>query len=390
MVNLVQPLLVITDHSNLTAFASKQVLNRRQARWANELSELNFKIVYRPGAKITRANVLTRRPGESSSKDFSTPTTILGPEKFQIATLELKFASELKEKLERDSLGQSIILASDKKFNRHPKVDLATCKINDGLLEVNGLIYVPDDLELQQKIISSRHSHPAVGHPGQAATFELISRDFWWPGIRKTIARYIRNCETCQRIKPVRHAPYGYLKPLEVPQRRWESISLDLITGLPSSNSFDAVLVVVDRLTKMAHFVPCNSNLNSQKFAHLYRDSIFRLHGLPDSIVSDRGSIFTSTYIRELSKILSVRAHLSTAFHPQTDGQTERVNAILEQYLRGYISYQQDNWFDYLSLTEFAYNNSISATTKKSNCYAQTQPVLSNQPNYLVVRNITP
>ena len=151
VVNLVQPLLVITDHSNLTAFASKQVLNRRQARWANELSELNFKIVYRPGAKNMRADVLTRRPGESSSKDFSTPTTILGPEKFQIATLELKFASELKEKLERDSLGQSIISALDKNFNRHPKVDLATCKINDGLLEVNGLIYVPDDLGLQQK-----------------------------------------------------------------------------------------------------------------------------------------------------------------------------------------------------------------------------------------------
>lgn len=200
---------------------------------------------------------------------------------------------------------------------------------------------MPDDLIFQQRIISSRHSHPAAGHPGQAATFELVSRDFWWPGIRKTIARYIRNCETCQRIKPVRHAPFGYLKPLEIPQRRWESVSLDLITGLPTSSSFDAVLVVVDRLTKMAHFVPCNSNLNSQTFARLYRDSIFRLHGLPESVVSDRGSIFTSSFTMELSKILSIRTRLSTAFHPQTDGQTERVNSILEQYLRGYISYQQ-------------------------------------------------
>ena len=110
--------------------------------------------------------------------------------------------------------------------------------------------------------------------------------------------------------------------------------------------------------------------MNSQKFAHLYRDSVFRLHGIPDSIVSDRGSIFTSTFIRELSKILSVRAHLSTTFHPQTDGEIERVNAILEQYLRGYISYQQDNWFDYLSLAEFAYNNSISATTKVTPFFA--------------------
>lgn len=157
---------------------------------------------------------------------------------------------------------------------------------------------------------------------------------------------------------------------MEVPQRRWQSISLDLITGLPSSNSYDAVLVVVDRLTKMAHFVPCNTTLDSQTFARLYRDSIFRLHGLPESVISDRGSIFTSEYTKNLCKLLSIRSHLSTAFHPQTDGQTERVNAILEQYLRGYISYQQDDWFDFLALAEFAYNNSISATTKVTPFFA--------------------
>lgn len=372
VVNLLQPLLVITDHSNLTTFASKQILNRRQARWANELSELNFKIVFRPGSKNKRADVLTRRSGDLSiEEEESTPKTILGPEKFEISALESKFASELKKKFDLDLFGQSIVSALDKKLKRHQHVDLATCKMNEeGLLEVNGLVYVPDDLELQQSIISSRHSHPAAGHPGQAATFELISRDFWWPGIRKTIARYIRNCETCQRIKPVRHAPYGYLKSLEVPQRRWQSISLDLITGLPSSNSYDAVLVVVDRLTKMAHFVPCNTTLDSQTFARLYRDSIFRLHGLPESVISDRGSIFTSEYTKNLCKLLSIRSHLSTAFHPQTDGQTERVNAILEQYLRGYISYQQDDWFDFLALAEFAYNNSISATTKVTPFFA--------------------
>lgn len=365
IVNLTQPLLVITDHSNLTTFASKQILNRRQARWANELSELNFKIVYRPGSKNKRADVLTRRVGDRPAEEILTPSTILGPEKFQIASLEISFINELKQKLAVDTFGQDILSALEKKAPRHPHVDLASCQLNqDGLLEINGLIYIPDDLKLRQKIISARHAHPVAGHPGQAATFELISRDFWWPGIRKTIARYIRNCETCQRIKPVRHAPYGYLKALEIPQKRWESISLDLITGLPISNSFDAVLVVVDRLTKMAHFIPCNSNLDSQIFARIYRDSVFRLHGLPESVISDRGSIFTSKYTTDLCRLLNIKSRLSTAFHPQTDGQTERINAILEQYLRGYISYQQDNWVDFLSLAEFAYNNSISTTTK--------------------------
>lgn len=365
VVNLMQPLLVITDHSNLTTFASKQILNRRQARWANELSELNFKIVYRPGSKNQRADILTRRSGDRREEGEPTPTTILGPEKFRISSLEISLTREIIKKLNVDTMGQSILRAIRDKLPRHPHVDLGLCKINDeGLLEVNGLVYIPGDMELQGRIISSRHSHPAAGHPGQAATFELISRDFWWPGMRKSIARYIRNCETCQRIKPVRHAPYGYLKSLEIPQRRWESVSLDFITGLPISSSYDAILVVVDRLTKMAHFVPCNSNLDSQTFAQLYRDSIFRLHGLPDSIVSDRGSLFTSDFTKDLCKLLVIRQRLSTSFHPQTDGQTERVNAILEQYLRGYISYQQDNWFDFLALAEFAYNNSISATTK--------------------------
>jgi hypothetical protein len=143
-----------------------------------------------------------------------------------------------------------------------------------------------------------------------------------------------------------------------------------MITGLPVSNSFDAILVVVDRRTKMTHFAPCNSNLDSKKFACLYRNSIFRLHGLPDSVISDRGSIFTSNYTKELIKYLSIKAHLSTAFHPQTDGQTERVNALLEQYLRGYISYQQDDWYDNLALAEFAYNDSISVTTKVTPFFA--------------------
>lgn len=205
VVDLTQPLLVITDHSNLTTFASKRILNRRQARWANELSELNFKIVYRPGSKNKRADVLTRRAGDRPVEENLTPSTILGPEKFQIASLEVTFVNELKKKLATDTFGQDILNALKKQLPRHSQVDLAICQLNkDGLLEINGLIYIPDDLRLRQRIISTRHSHPVAGHPGQAATFELISRDFWWPGIRKTIARYIRSCETCQRIKPVR------------------------------------------------------------------------------------------------------------------------------------------------------------------------------------------
>ena len=191
--------------------------------------------------------------------------------------------------------------------------------------------------------------------------------------MRKTIARYVNNCDTCSRVKPVRRAPYGCLKPLQVPQRRWESIAMDFITGLPVSNGFNAILVVIDRLTKMAHFMPTHDTVDAPGLAKLLQDNIWRLHGIPSSIISDRGSLFTSIFWKSLSKLLKTEINLSTAFHPQTDGQTERTDAALEQYLRIYSNYQQDNWVDLLTTAEFAFNNTVSATTGMTPFFANYQ-----------------
>ncbi len=157
--------------------------------------------------------------------------------------------------------------------------------------------------------------------------------------MRHTIAKFIRNCDTCTRIKPARHAPYGLLKTLEVPFQCWSSVSLNLITGLPLSNRFDDLLVVVDRLSKMAHYIPTTTDVTSKGIARLFFDNIFRLHGIPDSVVSDRGTQFTSDFTRALANLVGTQHKLSTSFHPQTDGQTEHINAIVEQYLRGYYNY---------------------------------------------------
>ena len=183
--------------------------------------------------------------------------------------------------------------------------------------------------------------------------------------MRKTIARYLVNCDTCARIKPVRHAPYGLLKPMQVPVSRWSSVSMDFITSVPKSGpqQHDAILVIVDRLTKMAHYIPTHESVTSEVTACLYFDNIFQFHGRSDCLVSDGGTQFTAGFSRALCKLVGITKNLSTTFHPQTDGQTERVNAILEQYLRGYINYQQDNWTEILTMAEFAYNNTVSATT---------------------------
>ena len=145
---------------------------------------------------------------------------------------------------------------------------------------------------------------------------------------------------------------------------------MDFITDLPPSATFDAICVVVDRLTKMAHFIPCRKSISGEETAKLFLDNIYRYHGLPDDIISDRGPQFISRFWRSLFEILKVDIKLSSAFHPQTDGQTERVNQVLEQYLRCTINYQQDDWTSYLSLAEFAYNNSIHASTQQTPFYA--------------------
>jgi len=152
--------------------------------------------------------------------------------------------------------------------------------------------------------------------------------------MRDTIKQYVKYCDTCPRTKVIPHAPYGLMKPNEAPDRLWKSISMDFITDLPNSKGDDAILIVIDRLTKMAHFLSCTKEMNARQFSELFMREIFRLHGLPKDIIMDRGSIFTADIWKETTKRLGIERRLSTALHPQTDRQTERTNSTLEQDLR--------------------------------------------------------
>ena len=188
----------------------------------------------------------------------------------------------------------------------------------------------------------------------------------------KLVKEFVTTCDICSRSKIPRHRPYGLLRPLEIPKKPWTSISMDFIVDLPPSKGFDSIFVVVDRLTKMAHFVPRNKIVTGEETARLFIDNVYKYHGLPDDIISDRGTQFTSKFWQSLFKILQVEIKLSSAYHPQTDGQTERVNQVLEQYLRCSINYHQDNWIDLLPLAEFAYNNTIQDSTKQTPFFANS------------------
>lgn len=240
-----------------------------------------------------------------------------------------------------------------------------------GIVRRNGAAYVPRDPATRQEILRVNHDDPwQGGHFGRTRTYTTIARHYWWPQMRSDINAYVASCDICQRMKVPRHKPYGKLKPLPRPEGPWQDISMDFITGLPPSmhgrTACDSVLVVVDRYSKMVSLTPCRSTIDAPGLGQIILEKIVARFGAPKSIVSDRGSIFTSAYWGALCSYLATRRLFSTAFHPQTDGQTERMNQTLECYLRCYVNYQQSDWAELLASAEYAMNSAENASTGES------------------------
>ncbi|KAG0153766.1 hypothetical protein PDIDSM_2421 [Penicillium digitatum] len=295
------PVKVITDHRNLEYFTTTKLLNRRQARWSEFLSRFNFKIT----------------PARTTIYDQGL----------------------LLEAYNQDKVVQSILEALDKNASRHPEITLADCERRGNYLYYRNRLYVPDNDELKAEILRLCHDKPTVGHPGRSKTYELLSREYYWPRVYQYVSDWTKNCHTCRRITPAREVRQGILRQLPVPERAWQDISMDFITHLPLSYGYDAILVVVDRLTKMKHFIHCKGTCNAEEVARLYTRHVWKLHGLPNTVVSDRGPQFVAQFWKHLTKRLRITNLLSTAYHPETDGQTERANAVLEQYLRAAPSF---------------------------------------------------
>jgi len=219
-------------------------------------------------------------------------------------------------------------------------IALGLCQWKDGLVWYQGKIWIPNNEGIRTALIVKHHDPPQAGHGGTAKTTALINQRYYRLKIREDIKRFIKNCDRCQKTKVVRHAPYGLLQSNKAPNRPWKSIGMDFIRDLPKSDGYDTILVVIDRLTKMTHFIPCSKGLDARQFANHFMQEMVRLHRLPHDIITDRGILFTSDLWKEATGKLGIERRRSTAFHPQMVGQTERTNAILEQYLRPYINYQ--------------------------------------------------
>jgi hypothetical protein len=370
------PIKVLSDHKNLEYFMMMKLLNCWQTWWAEFLSCFHFKIVYRPGKASRKPDSLTRRSGDlpqggdeyliEQQKAFLKPQNLPNNPPHLSANgppnnLPYLSANGLPDNLPHLSAndlhlladaptpdGQSSLLHSIEKATKtdpftqriitalfegkqHSReITLSECQVHNRCLYYQQHLYVPADDALQLQTIQNNHNIPAAGHPRRVKTFNLIRQCYFWPMLWKDIKRFIVNCHVCQRMKTSWHTPYGILNPLPVPDRLWRDISIDFVTGLPLSDSHNAIWVVINDLTKMRHLIPCSTTINAKELANLFIMNIFYLHSLPESIVSDRGPQFASQFWKYLCNSLHIEPHLSTAFHPKTDSQTEYINLVME------------------------------------------------------------
>lgn len=239
-------------------------------------------------------------------------------------------------------------------------------QLRDGLIRYKGRLWLGGNIQMQQKILEALHTGALGGHSGISVTYSRISRLFAWPNLKKDVQIFIERCSICKQAKS-EHTKYpGLLQPLDVPDQAWQVVTLDFVEGLPRSGGYNCILVVVDKLTRYAHFLPLAHPFTSFQVAKAYLDNVFKLHGLPVALVSDRDKVFTSQLWKELFKLSHTQLRMSSAYHPQTDGQTERVNQCMEAFLRCFVATCPTKWIQWLSLAEFWYNTSYHSALGKT------------------------
>uniref|UniRef100_A0AAV1T6K9 Integrase catalytic domain-containing protein n=1 Tax=Peronospora matthiolae TaxID=2874970 RepID=A0AAV1T6K9_9STRA len=307
------------------------------ARWLSFFAEYNFTVEYKPGRLNVVADALSRRP------DFE-PVVKPSSETVTVAVMT-------------SSVPSSTLHDDVRRAYAHDAVSGDTPRV-----------VIPDDTDLRLRIMFEYHDAPIGGHRGREKTYLTVIRDFYWPRQYQFVRKYVRACEVCHRVKssPSLRAP---LQPLPVLAECWESISMDFVLGLPKdARGNTGILAFVDRFSKMVHLVAVPESITASGCACVFIDTIFRLHGLPRELVSDRDPRFTADFWRSVFKSLGTRLKMSTSDHPESDGQKERANRVLEEILRGYV-HSFKSWGEFLPMVEFAINNSVHASTTHTPFY---------------------
>ncbi|MBW0559458.1 hypothetical protein O181_099173 [Austropuccinia psidii MF-1] len=375
LLSLSHPFEVFTDHYSLQYFMSSKVFTHCQARWAEFLSEFHFTITYCPGRLATLPDALLHQEDgypergldfiSKNPQNFHQVIKQDGIQESRFFSIKVEIFSDLVDKIQKEVWQDKDYKEILKQLARGESVTDCSLEPQDKLSLFKDGVVIPSNEESRLNVFQKSHDSPLAGHPGQKKTLKLIKRDFYWAGLNQFIKDYVSSCHKCSRNKNIHCKKFGLLWPLQIPSGPWNSLSMDFITQFPLSNNFDSILVVVDRFSRMAIFIPAYGTITALELAQIFIIHVFSKHGLPVSMVSDRGSLFLSSFWTNLCQQLKISRDLSTAFHPETYGQTERLNQILEQYLWMYVSYHQDYWHIWLPLAEFAYNNAEHSSTKQ-------------------------
>ncbi|KAH9763374.1 Endonuclease [Citrus sinensis] len=351
-----------TDHKSLKYFFTQKELNMQQRRWLELLKDYDCEKNYHPGNANVVADALSRKSSMSASR------ILLKPLQDDICKTEIKLVAgkltnmtlcstlleKIKEGQESDSYLKNLKIEANSK-------DMSFKKSERGIILFKDRICVLKDIK--KEILLEAHTTLYSLHPGTTKMYKDLNKHYWCPGMKKDIVEFVAKCLTCQQIKAEHQRPAGLLQSNQIPQWKWEEITMDSVVDLPKTTKMhDAIWVIVDRLTKSTHFLPIRMTYTMDQLAEIYVKEIVRLHGVPISIISYQDARFTSTFWEKLHKAMGTRLKFSTTFHPQTNGQSERMIQTLEGMLRGCAIDFQGSWSKYIPLLEFGYNNSYQAT----------------------------
>jgi hypothetical protein len=321
-----------TDHKNLEYFQTAQNLNRCQAHWSLYLSRFHFDLFHWPGTSMGKPNAVSHRVDHNDSRLDNQGRVLLSLDLFRVWALTVVRAEgeakellcEIQQSMRSTELEDPVAKAAALLWRGKQWGQLHRSEWDfkgEDLLLFNGRIYVPDATDLQQRIIAQHHDSLVAGHPRRWKTLKLISWSYQWLNMSHMIGNYTSTCNTCLRNKILPRKPLGELNPIIPPKDHWGHVSVDFIGELPAAHGFNAIMACIDSVSKRAHFIPTYTRVDAPGTATLYRDHVWKLHGLPDEVLTDRGPQFTSMMLKELYQMLSIKCALTTSYHPQSDGQ---------------------------------------------------------------------